>query len=441
MDNFINKKIVINSKEANKNSIFVCLRGKKTDGHKYIDQVLRNDKKNLIICKKNYEIPKKLKKYSKNFYKTKNPLIWIQDSAKKIRKNLDNNIFIGITGSSGKTTVKEMLFNFLSKYKKSYKSIKSFNNHIGLPLTLANQKPNTFFNIYEIGMNHYGEIDFLSKILKPNIGIITNIGEAHIGNFGSLKNIARAKSEIIKNITKRGFLIINKDDKFFSFFYKKAKLKKLRIITFSKYQKADVQIKQLQFDKIKIKIKNSFINLKFKNLSNFMLDNLLIILSVGYILKLNLNKIKKLKKIFISVNGRGNFIKLNKNRLVIDDSYNSNPTSLKNSLESFSNQDFIKKKLKIAVLGDMLELGKFSRKFHEKLGSFINYLKIDKVHTIGKNTSYLFNKLKSSKKGFKFNNIDDFKKKFGEILVANSAIMFKASNGTGLHKFLIKKLY
>ncbi len=441
MNNFLNKKIVIDSKEANKNSIFVCLSGKKKDGHDYIDEVLNKGKKNLIICKKNYKIPKKLKKYFKNFHKTKSPLEWLQNFAKMKRNDFDDKIFIGITGSSGKTTIKEILFNFLSKYKRSYKSIKSFNNHIGLPLTLANQKLNTLYNIYEMGMNHYGEINFLSKILRPNIGIITNIGEAHIGNFGSLKNIARAKSEIISNIRNKGFLILNKDDKFFSFFYKKAKQKKLKIITFSKYQKADIQIIKVSLNNIKIKIKNSFIDLKLKNLSNFMMDNLLMILAVGFALNLKLNKIKKLKKVFVSPNGRGNLIKLSKNRLIVDDSYNSNPMSLKNSLKSFSERDFFKKKLKIVVLGDMLELGKFSKKFHQKIGLLINHLDIDKVYTIGKNSIYLFNKLKPSKRGFKFRNIDDFKKKFNEVLVANSAIMFKASNGIGLYKFLNKKLY
>ena len=227
----INKKYYIDSREVKENSAFICLKGKNNDGHKFINYVLKNFKKTIIIGEKN-------SKYTKN-YKDHNRVIlcnstrrFIVDLAKIKRLVLNERFFIGITGSSGKTSLKEILYSILKKYDTTYKSQKSFNNDIGLPFTLINQNKASKYNIYEVGMNRLGEINTLSKILKPNLGVITNIGEAHLGKLGSINKIAKAKSEIIKNITKNGMIILNKDCKFYEKLKKISKLNKLKILSF-----------------------------------------------------------------------------------------------------------------------------------------------------------------------------------------------------------------
>ena len=210
----LKKKFYIDSRLVKENSVFLCIKGPNNDGHKYAKLILDRFKRTIIICEKNSIYLKKLKNSNRVIFcnSTKDFLI---NLARIKRYLLSSKNFIGITGSSGKTSLKDLLFTVLNKYKKSYKSQKSFNNNIGLPYTLVNQNIKSEFNIYELGMNNFGEIDYLSNILKPNLAIITNIGEAHLGNLGSVKNIAKAKAEIIKNITKKGTIILNNDCKFF----------------------------------------------------------------------------------------------------------------------------------------------------------------------------------------------------------------------------------
>ena len=143
------------------------------------------------------------------------------------KRNLSSAKFIAVTGSSGKTTVKTMLGNLLMQYSKTYFSPKSYNNHYGVPLSISNIDPDDDFGVFEIGMSKFNEINKLSKLVKPHIGIITNISEAHLENFKNIKGIAKAKSEIIYNIQKNGTIILNRDDKFFNYFKnsKKTKLK------------------------------------------------------------------------------------------------------------------------------------------------------------------------------------------------------------------------
>ena len=259
--NIINKKYYIDSRDVKENSAFICLKGNNNDGHKFINYVLKNFKKTIVIGEKN-------SKYTKN-YKDNNRVIlctstrkFIIDLAKIKRLVLNERFFIGITGSSGKTSLKEILYSILKKYDTTYKSQKSFNNDIGLPFTLINQNKASKYNIYEVGMNRLGEINALSKILKPNLGVITNIGEAHLGKLGSINKIAKAKSEIIKNITKNGIIILNKDCKFYEKLKKISKLNKLKILSFGYDAKATISYKIIELNKVQIKLRNKYFKLK-----------------------------------------------------------------------------------------------------------------------------------------------------------------------------------
>ena len=298
----IKKKInitssTINSKEVKKGSIFFAIKGKKTDGHFYTKEVLRK-KSEIVIVKKNFTLPK----YNRaKFIKVSSPLKFLNKLASYIRKK-NNSIFIGITGSYGKTTLKSMLQFFLSNYEKTYSSPKSFNNQFGLPLSLSNTPQNSKYNIFELGMSHKGEINKLSEILLPDIAIITNIGPAHLKNFKNLKEICYAKAEILNHVKKNGVVFLNKDDFYFKTLLQIAKRKKIKTITFGNSLGANVQIiKKIIHNKknfLKLKIFKNKYKVQVKNFNNNFIQNFLITLGVLAYLNLNLNYALKLSKNF-----------------------------------------------------------------------------------------------------------------------------------------------
>ena len=291
-------------------------------------------------------------------------------------------------------------------------------------------------------MSRPGEIHKLTKIIRPHIGVITNIGEAHIENFKNLKGIANAKGEIINNITNSGTLILNKDDKFFNFLSKKARLKKLNIISFGKNNKSDVFpksiIKNKKRTKLNIKVKDENIKLEFKDLN---LYNVLASLAVLKSLNLNLNKIKKLFKFYEPSEGRGKIHAISRYKKkfkLIDESYNANPLSVKTAIKNFGTLKKEKFK-KYLLLGDMLELGKKSEMFHKDLSKVINNSDIDKVFITGNKTLYTYQKLNKGKRGNILQSNEDVDFTLNNIIANNDYLMIKGSNATGLNK-LSKKL-
>ena len=211
--------VSINSKKIKTGNLFIAIKGKNQDGHNFVKEAL-NNKANYCVVQKNINNlnRKKLIKYSSTF-KFLNKLA-------RFKRNYTNSKVIAITGSSGKTTLKTILGKTLGNYGKTYFSQQSYNNHIGVPLSLCNLEHEHKYGVFEIGMSNAGEIRILSNLVKPNIAIITNIGEAHIENFDNMNSIAKAKSEIIENINKGGYLILNGDDKYFKHFSMLAKKKK-----------------------------------------------------------------------------------------------------------------------------------------------------------------------------------------------------------------------
>ena len=437
-EKILNKKVFIDSRLVKENSIFICIKGPNNDGHKFAKQILNKFHKTIVVCEKKSKYSSKLKKDNRIIFcnSTRDFLI----NLSKIKRHLlKSNKFIGITGSSGKTSLKDLLYEVLSKYDKSYKSQKSFNNNIGLPYTLVNQKKESKYNIYEIGMNNFGEIDYLSSILIPNLAIITNIGEAHLGNLGSISNIAKAKAEIIKNISNKGTIILNYDCKFYKKLRIISKKNNINVLSFGSSGKASASYKIISLNTVKFKINKKKIILKLNSLNLNIINNILVCFLVLNFYKLNLSKIKNYFNKIKITKGRGNLVKLRNKISIVDDSYNSNPSSLKNSIHQFDKLTTNKKK--ILVIGDMLELGKFSKRKHIEVAIYLSKMHFDRIFLIGKDSKEIFKKIKSTLWCKYFNNINAFSKYFKNVLVANSIIMFKASNGVGLNKFLNKKIY
>ena len=423
----------INSKKINKNSIFIGIKGKKYDGNLFAGEAIKNGASLALSNKKN--------KGSKIIY-NQNPLNFLNKISIKLRKSLDAK-YIAITGSAGKTSVKELTGFCLNKLAKTYYSKKSFNNKYGVPLSIFNTPQSKKFVVLEVGMDKKGEIDNLTKLIKPNLGLITNISYAHIQNFKNLNQIAHAKGELINNIISNGTMIINKDDKYYKYFLKKSVNHNLKIISFSKKNKdANVvflnqkKIKnQFQFNfKINNKIKSFLIPRELLNYKENILASLGIIINYFSIDRLN-------KNLFTNFNipkSRGSIKKYNngtKKLTIIDESYNSNPLSFKFALEKFD-KTYNEKNKKFLLIGDMLELGKYSRNLHIKIAKYINQSKVNKAFVYGKLVKHTFNKLKPQMKGKILKNKMDILNLINKELPNNSFLMIKGSNSTGLNKII-----
>ena len=428
-------KACINSNEIKKNDIFFAIKGRKRDGNKFVDQALKK-KASLAI------VNNPSKNNISRQVKIKDSLKFLTESSKIFRKNIDTKI-IAITGSSGKTTLKELLGNSLSKISKVSISPKSYNNKYGVPLSLFNLNQNDEYGVLEIGMDKKGEIDYLSKIVQPDISVITNISYAHIKNFKNLKQIALAKAEIINNTKDNGFIILNADDIFFSLQKKIAVQKNIKILSFGIKNK-DSNIKLINIKKIGKKFKA---NIKINGIKTYFLisndyqNSIFNILAALAVMSIFLDISKINKNIFFNFqtpNGRGDISKItvnNKKLNLIDESYNSNPLSLKSAILNYDKVES-KQSKKYLLLGDMLELGKHSKKLHKSMGTIINQTNIDKVFVKGKEVSSIFNSISKSKKGRILNNNSQIIDLIKNDLNNNDYLMVKASNATGFNKII-----
>ena len=424
----------IDSKTIKKNDIFFAIKGKKNNGNSFVKEAFKKGASFSVVNKVNKSV-----KHSKQIL-VKDSLKFLTNISTKMR-NVSPATFIAITGSCGKTSLKELLVNTFSKIYKLSCSPKSYNNKYGVPLSLFNINKKDDFDIFEVGMDKFGEIDYLTKIIKPNLAIITNISYAHAKNFKNLDEIAKAKSEIINNVTKDGSIILNADDNFFNFHKKLAKRKKLKIFSFSLSKKnTNVYIKN------NIKLKNKYsilINVnnqnKFFYTNSIFESNLKNILTVISVISIFTDISNINKNIFYNIKvpkGRGDIsnIKFKGKKIkFIDESYNANPLSVQSAIKNF---DSIKNSSgkKNIILGDMLELGKHTKKLHEKLASTINSSKIDNIHIYGNNIKHTFKKISLKKKGLILRNKKEIINLIKNDINNNDYLMIKGSNSTGLNK-------
>ena len=420
----------INSKEIKRNDVFFAIKGKNKDGNLFVKEAFNNGASLAVVSSSKNDTKK---------IKTKDTLKFLTKASSLFRENISSKI-IGITGSCGKTSLKELIGKTLNKISKASYSPKSFNNKFGVPLSLFNLSEKDNYGVLEIGMDKKGEIGNLSKIIKPDVAVITNISYAHIKNFRNIKQIALAKSEIIQNIKKEGSLILNADDKFYRLHKKIALKNDIKVCSFSlKNKNSHINLDSIRRYKTKYKVCVNVLGLKkyFYLNSNFENDlkNLLAAISVISIFEdisnLDINIFYNNK----TPSGRGDISKvkiLNKSFYLIDESYNSNPMSLNSALKNFQKIE-IKNKKKHLLLGDMLELGSHSKILHKEICKKINKTSIQNVNVIGKHMSNIFKNLNKKKRGLilkdKFEIINLIKNNINN----NDYLMIKGSNSTGLN--------
>ena len=389
----------IDSRLTNKDDCFITIN----EGYKYV-----NKNMGLIITDKDIKLNIPIIKVVDVIQSLKNIAIYKRNSFK-------GNV-IGITGSNGKTTTKELIYNILSNKYKVLKNDKNNNNHIGLPLTLCNLKDEELI-VIEMGMNHKGEIEYLSKICKPDIGIITNIGSSHIGNLGSKKNIYKAKMEILKGMNNNN-LIVCGDNKY----YKKSNYFKCGINKNNDLIAYDIKsdLERLEF---KIKLDKEY-NIVFNNIGLQFINDVLYSIKIGLLFNINMEDIIESINKYKNIEHRMEVIKFNNFKL-LDDSYNSSFESLKYDLElleKYSN--------KLLIIGSIKELGKYSRKIHKKI---IKLLK-------KQNCEYILVG-KEFKKNY-YNNYEEVIKYLEEYDFKNKTILLKGSRLNYLEKireYLVKR--
>ena len=407
--------ITIDSRKVESNDLFIPIKGKNYDGHNYISSALNsgaqlsfsqmNKKKNNIIninCSK--ELIHQLAK------------TWHDKSQSKV---------IGITGSNGKTTTKELLFSILSKQYKCSKSEGNFNSSIGLPLTFLSSKLNDDFCILEYGASRPNEIKKLCKTIKPAYSLITNISEAHIENFSSLNEIIDTKSAIYKNLKCNDTAFVNNDIE--ELLNIKTKGKK---ITFGFKNKSKFNGKIILDDQSYLKVNNEIFPVPYSlvHLKNSLLSTI----SISLFLNITKNNIVKALNTFILPIGRGErFIK--NNLEIIDDSYNANPESVKLAIERFNSINT--KGKKIFVFGDMLELGEKTIISHQNISSLLNKSKINVLLTYGNFSKLTYNGINNNAIRIKhFTDIEKLKIFIHKISKKGDLIYLKGSRSMELER-------
>lgn len=437
-------KVKISSKEISKGDIFLALKGKNFHGNQFINSSLRRGAKYCLTDNKNFA------KNSKIIY-VNNVINYLNNLALK-KRDLYKGKVIGITGSAGKTTLKETLAFFLKRNEIISFSKKSYNNKLGVLISLLNINLNSTYSIFEIGTNNFGEIKNLTKIVKPTEIFITNIQSTHLQSFRSKKNIAKEKADIFNskynNQKRRLFLNINSD--FENMLIQKAKKENNLNLVLINELNTKYFIKKIidknKFHRVYFSINKKKLVLDIKNPIRFRLINLLFCFAFFDQNSLKTNIITKWQKYLKPVDGRGliHNILINKKKIkVIDESYNSNPDTMTQSIDYFTN---IKKKdsQKILILGNMNELGKNSYKLHFNLLTELDKSDFRFVILCGEFFRRSIIKLNNPKNEFIYiENRNEIMKFLNKKIHNNDIILIKCSNSTEVNKFaknLLKKV-
>ncbi len=435
-------KISTDSRQITQGDLFIALKGDKFDGHDFIEEVIKKGTGALIISKNTPPIPNS--QFPIPIIKVKDTLIALGKIAAYYRQKFKIPI-IAITGSNGKTTTKEMAWQLLSQKFNTLKSKSSFNNAIGLPLTLLELKNVTQSAILEIGMNHVGEIKYLSEIAKPTIAIITNIGESHIGSLKTKENIAKEKAQILETLPDEGISILNRDDDYLNRIKCKGKL-----ITYGIRNSADINAQNLHQDingiNFTLKISSTFrkpqlvedispnkfghpmnntykVTIPILGLHNVY--NVLGATAIAYAIGLNFDQIKDAYKDFKTPYGRMELNSHGKIR-IINDSYNANPASMKAALETL--RQIHTNGRKILIMGDMLELGELSEDFHRAIGKEIIRNGVNVLFTIGDDAALSSDEAyKVGLEVYKCDSNDEIISKLKSMLIANDMVLVKGS--------------
>jgi len=433
--------VSIDSRTVTKGDMFFAIKGVHFDGHKFAENAYRNGAAVLIVDLKHEEEMKDLNA----------PLIIVDDVLGALEKLAtaararSQAKIIAITGSVGKTTTKEALRHSLQALGRVHANPASFNNQWGVPLTLARMPVDCAFGIFEIGMNHSGEIRHLVKLVQPHIALITLTGTAHLENFNNVDEIADAKAEIFEGVIKGGMALINADDKKFQKLYDKALACGIKDIrSFGESEEADYRLSYVRLlpdcSCLKMSIQGLEAMIKIGAPGRHIVQNCLAVIGASDMLKCDIAKIALALTTFSAETGRGARFHLALPKggsfILIDESYNANPISMRAALELLAATDNGRLSRKIAILGDMLELGKAAPDLHRALLEPIHSAGVQLLFLVGTQMRHLDLVAQSELQTIWRSDVADIIPLIIAEIRDGDAVMVKSSNSIGTSKIV-----
>lgn len=398
------------------NSIYFALKGENFDGNAFAAEALDSGAKYAIIDNKEY-------KSKENIIVVDNVLNTLQELASNYRKYLEIPI-IGITGTNGKTTTKELTNAVLSRKFKIIATQGNLNNHIGVPLTILGIPTETEMAIVEMGANHVGEIETLCNIASPDYGIITNVGKAHLEGFGSFENIIKTKTELYRSVKNTGkFIFVNSNN---NILVDNSKDIKTEFYGGLKDKVFGKVLNTFPYLSVELSIDGTLVSINSKLVGAYNLDNIVTAAAIGFYFGISADEIQFAIENYNPTNNRSQIIKTQNNTLIMD-AYNANPTSMMVALQSFKDYEADNK---VVILGDMLELGDESIEEHKKILDFAYSCCFDKMYFVGK----IFEQINNSEQTF--NNSNDLKDFLLNNKLLNKNILIKGSRGIKLEKIV-----
>ncbi len=423
------KGVSIDTRTIQPGDLFIPIKANR-DGHEFVGKAFENGAVAALVD----HIPEGLNE-SLPLLLVPNVMKAFWAMARFARSRLKGKV-IAVTGSVGKTSTKEMLHKILADQGKTHSSFASYNNHWGVPLTLTRMSKDADFSVIEIGMNHPGEIAPLSVLAKPDVALITSVAPAHLAAFESVEAIAQEKASVAEGLKEDGVLIINGD-------ISTVEMLKIKSNSYHFYPicygSKDYSNRILSVDEtndgiqILSLVEGKERRFKLKTKASHFADNALGALIVAT--KLNCDVVKACKSLqaWMPGVGRGLVKKLNLSRVgpieLIDDGYNANPVSLYAALNTLGKN---KAKRRIAILGDMLELGPSEIDYHKKIAAMSIISKIDYIHTVGPLMEHLHENLPDEKRGLHFERSEDIVPLLDKILKGGDCLLIKASLSVGI---------
>ncbi|MGB2931780.1 MAG: UDP-N-acetylmuramoylalanyl-D-glutamyl-2,6-diaminopimelate--D-alanyl-D-alanine ligase [Methyloceanibacter sp.] len=393
--------ISIDSRSLAPDEAFIALRGLNRDGHLFVEAALAQGACCAIV-EQDFKAPR-----------GETRLLRVTDTLKALnglgtaaRARAKDAVVIAVTGSVGKTGTKEALKLALAPSGPVHASTKSYNNHWGVPLSLANMREDTSFGVFEAGMNHAGELRALTKLIRPHIAIITVVAPVHLGFFRSVEAIADAKAEILEGLEPGGVAILNRDSPYFERLRRHALQQKAKIVGFGETAGADARSLTVELDpgssKVKADILGETINYRIGSPGLHLVQNSLAVLAAVKLAGADVKAAARALAGWRAQTGRGERIDLGgkEGRIaIIDESYNANPASMRAALATLGLTPRDEFKRRVAVLGDMLELGGLGPKLHQDLAEAIDAAGVDIVFACGEMMRGLYDSLPGARRG------------------------------------------
>lgn len=425
----VSSSVVIDSREVKPDSVFFAIKGERLDGHQFLPQALEKAR-GAVVSHLPDNVPA-----GKGIVRVGDTTVALQMLARAIRRRMEFTL-IGVTGSAGKTTTKEMIATLVSSERRTFKSWGNFNNLIGCPLCIDNTPDDAEVVVSEMGMNHKGEIAQLAGLTRPDVGVYTNIAPVHIEFFGTVEKIAEAKRELLENLRDGGTVIVNADNKHvvnISRDYQGPK-KTYGVENAADYRASGIRERGLLGTRFTLEAEGARRDFELVLPGRHNLDNLLAAIATARAIGISWEGIERGVKDVKPAYHRGVIVPW-RGATLYDDSYNSNPYALARTLELMSQADV--KGRRIAVIGDMLELGDKELEYHRDAGRAIPR-QIDAIIAVGKRSKSLLDGAREA--GHRdIHHFDDAKSAgdfLRQFIADGDLVLIKASRGIGLDKIV-----